>query len=78
MIYDQEKRLTFGDYVDKVFAVALIAIIAYGVSKMDAMTNEMSKINSKMATVLERTSNQKGDIEDLKDRVLNLEIIRRK
>lgn len=73
MIYDDQKRLTFGDWVDKFFAVALIAVISFGVSKIDQISEEISAINIKMATVIERTSNQKDKIDDLELRILNIE-----
>lgn len=73
MIYDEGKRMTFGDYVDKTFAAILISICAYVATQITAVQKDLKELNKNLAVTINQVSNQKESINELKIRVLRLE-----
>lgn len=63
---DDGKRMVFGDFVDRVFWAVLTGIGGFGVVQMNGLSENISKLNSTMATVV----TENGDI---KRRVDNIE-----
>jgi large-conductance mechanosensitive channel len=80
MIYDNEKRMTFGDYIDKTFAVILIALVGFGVKSIGQMQDDLSKLSQSVAVIMSQQSNQKEtlleikkEIKENRDRIIDLE-----
>lgn len=72
MIYDNDKRMTFGDYVDKTFAVVLIALIGYGVNSIGQMRVDLSSLSQSVAVIMSNQSNQNEDIKENKKDISEL------
>lgn len=73
MIYDDKKRMTFGDYVDKTFAAILIFICGYVATQITAVQKDLKELNKNLAVTINQVSNQKETINKLESRVLRLE-----
>ena len=72
MIYDDKKRMTFGDYVDKTFALILIALVGYGVKSIGQMQNDLSTLSQSVAVIMSNQANQKEDIQENKTEIRKL------
>ena len=61
------------EHVKLVLNIIATASMTYGISKLSAMESGISKLNTQMATVIERTVNQidenRADIKRLQDMV---------
>lgn len=70
---EELKRLDFGQVVDKVFWALLTGAAVFVASKVNALTDSVSQLNSSVAVIIERTGNQQKTIDFLTDRVFKLE-----
>ena len=52
------------EHVKLVLNIIATASMTYGISKLSAMESGISKLNTQMATVIERTVNQKNNIDE--------------
>ncbi|WP_417447237.1 hypothetical protein [Kangiella sp.] len=71
-LLQEDKRMSFGDWVDKVFEVALIALIGYAVTKIDAIQKDISSLNQTLAVTVERISNQESRIRKNENNIIKL------
>jgi len=68
-----EKRLSLKRYVDKAFWLLLCAVIAFAAEELKSIGDNVSSLNEKMATVIERLSNQDHQNDLFEHRLESLE-----
>lgn len=66
MEYNESKRMAFGDFVDKIFAVVLIALVGFGVKSIGEMQKDLSSLSTSVAVIMSNQTNQKESINELK------------
>lgn len=71
-LLQDEKRMGFGDWVDKIFEVALIALVAYGVTKIDSMQKSIQALNQTLAVTINTVANQSTNIKENKESIEGL------
>ena len=69
----EKDRMSFGGFVDKVFWLATISILGYAAGKVDSLNASVGELNVKMATVIERSSNQENRLNSFESRIQAIE-----
>jgi hypothetical protein len=67
--------MKFGDLVDKVFWAATIGIAGYVASQVNNLSVGVAELNVKVATIMERSSNQEKRLDAIDTRLNRIESI---